>query len=79
MTVRLGYPVLFVKEPFVKSGQMGVRMKDEMKYGTYSTYNAAIVRKNLEEKQRSQSKYLADMSLTLLRSEEHTSELQSPS
>lgn len=45
MTVRLGYPVLFVKEPFVKSGQMGVRMKDEMKYGTYSTYNAAIVRK----------------------------------
>jgi len=35
-------------------------------FGAYSTYNAALIRQNLEGKQRNQSKYLADTSLTLL-------------
>ncbi len=35
-------------------------------FGAYSTYNAALIQQNLEGKQRNQSKYLADTSLTLL-------------
>lgn len=35
-------------------------------FGAYSTYNAAMIQRNLEGKQRNQSKYLADTSLTLL-------------
>lgn len=35
-------------------------------FGAYSTYNVALIRQNLEGKQRNQSKYLADTSLTLL-------------
>lgn len=36
-------------------------------FGVYSTYNAELIRHNLEGKQRNQSKFLADMSLTLLK------------
>lgn len=35
-------------------------------FGAYSTYNAAMIQRNLEGKQRNQSKYLADTSLALL-------------
>lgn len=34
-------------------------------FGAYSTYNAKLIRHNLEGKQRNQSKFLADMSLSL--------------
>lgn len=35
-------------------------------FGAYNVYNAALIRQNLEGKQRNQSKYLADTSLELL-------------
>lgn len=35
-------------------------------FGAYNAYNAAMIQQNLEGKQRNQSKYLADTSLTLL-------------
>lgn len=36
-------------------------------FGIYSAYNAAMIRQNYEGKQRNQSKYLADTSLSLLK------------
>lgn len=36
-------------------------------FGIYSAYNAKVIRQNFEEKQKSQSKYLADTALTLLK------------
>ncbi len=35
-------------------------------FGAYSTYNATLIQQNYEEKQRNQSKYLAETSLRLL-------------
>lgn len=35
-------------------------------FGVYSAYNAELIKQNFEGKQRNQSKYLADLSLTLL-------------
>lgn len=56
------------KERFMKkviAATVGVAVLS-MAFGLYNAYNTMMIQKNYEEKQRNQSKYLADLSLSLL-------------
>lgn len=52
-----------MKKIAVASGMVAVLA---VAFGGYNAYNASLIRQNLEGKQRNQSKYLADTSLSLL-------------
>lgn len=48
------------------AGACGAAAVFALLFGAYSTYNAVMIQQNYEEKQRNQSKYLADTALRIL-------------